>query len=194
MPLHWQHQGIHARELTMTRRVALSALRMMVGSVVGIVIGAVATTGFLATRGVEAAQQGGRAQGAPATPPSPCGPKATLPENFSVERRPELALLRDSHVLADPSRDGVGQFKGGINELHRGSASKRSPSSSSTVRKSWVSGNISTIPTRSSGCWRIATVRIARKSGPRSARIRVGRAAEEVFRSVEDEHLPDERV
>ena len=74
----------------MTRRVALSTLRMAVGMVVGIVIGGVVTSGFLSTRGVEAAQQGGRGQGAPATPPSPCGPKAMLPENFSKNVAPNV--------------------------------------------------------------------------------------------------------
>ncbi|HEU4692211.1 MAG TPA: hypothetical protein VFS23_27800, partial [Vicinamibacterales bacterium] len=102
----------------MTRRVALSTLRMVIGTIVGIVIGVVATSGFLATRGVEAAQQGG-GQGAPAAPPSPCGPKATLPENFSRNVAPNSRCFEIRMYTADPSRDGVGQFKGGINELHQ---------------------------------------------------------------------------
>ena len=106
----------------MTRRVALSTLRMAVGTVVGIVIGVVATSGFLATRDVEAAQaaqQAGRGQAAPATPPSPCGPKATLPENFSRNVAPTSRCFEIRMYTADPTRDGVGQFKGGINELHQ---------------------------------------------------------------------------
>ena len=103
----------------MTRRVALSTLRMAVGMVVGIVIGGVVTSGFLATRGVEAAQQGGGGQGAPATPPSPCGPKAMLPENVSKNVAPNSRCFEIRMYTADPSRDGVGQFKGGINELHQ---------------------------------------------------------------------------
>ena len=103
----------------MTKRVALSTLRMAVGVVVGIVIGGMATSGFLATRGVEAAQQGGGAQGAPAKPPEPCGPKATLPENLSRNVAPNSRCFEIRMYTADPSRDGVGQFKGGINELHQ---------------------------------------------------------------------------
>jgi NIPSNAP len=103
----------------MTRRVALSTLRMVVGMVVGIVIGGVVTSGFLATRGVEASQQGGGGQGAPATPPSPCGPKAMLPENVSRNVAPNSRCFEIRMYTADPSRDGVGQFKGGINELHQ---------------------------------------------------------------------------
>ncbi len=117
----------------MTKRVALSTLRMAVGVVVGIVIGSMVTSGFLATRGVEAAQQsgaaqqagggaqqaGGGAQGAPAKPPEPCGPKATLPENLSRNVAPNSRCFEIRMYTADPSRDGVGQFKGGINELHQ---------------------------------------------------------------------------
>ncbi len=103
----------------MTRRVALSTVRMVVGMVVGIVIGGVVTSGFLATRGVEASQQGGGGQGAPATPPSPCGPKAMLPENVSKNVAPNSRCFEIRMYTADPSRDGVGQFKGGINELHQ---------------------------------------------------------------------------
>ena len=102
----------------MARRVALGTLRMAVGVGVGVVIGGMATSGFLATRGVEAAQQAG-GQGAPATPPSPCGPQATLPENLSRNVAPNSRCFEIRMYTADPSRDGVGQFKGGINELHQ---------------------------------------------------------------------------
>ena len=35
------------------------------------------------------------------------------------ERGSKFALLRDPHVHGGSTRDGVGQFKGGINELHQ---------------------------------------------------------------------------
>ena len=94
----------------MTRRVSLSTLRMAVGMVVGMVIGGMATSGFFATRGVEAAQQAGRGQGAPATPPAPCGPNATLPENLSRTVAPNSRCFDIRMFTADPSGDGVGQF------------------------------------------------------------------------------------
>src|SRR4030095_11361342 len=116
---HDDAPGMDAREITMTRRVAFSTVRIVVATVVGIVIGAMATSGFLAiTRSVEAAQQGG-GQGASATPPSPCGPKSTLPENLSRNVAPTSRCFEIRMYTADPSRDGVGQFKGGINELHQ---------------------------------------------------------------------------
>jgi len=103
-------------------RIARSTVRTAVGALVGIVIGAVAASGFLSTRGVEAAQapqQGGRGQGAPAGPPAPCGPKGTLPENLSRNVAPNSRCFEIRMYTADPTRDGVGQFKGGINELHQ---------------------------------------------------------------------------
>src|SRR5687767_9237695 len=106
-------------------------------AIVGIVIGAAATGGFLATQDVEAGQQpaappaaqqpaappagqaapGGR--GAPAGPPAPCGPKADLPGNLSANVDPKSRCFEIRMYTVDPSRDGVGQFKGGINELHQ---------------------------------------------------------------------------
>ena len=70
----------------MTRRVALSTLRTVVGTIVGIAVGVLATSGLSTTRNIAAAHQG-RGQGAPATPPSPCGPKATLPEKWRQRSR-----------------------------------------------------------------------------------------------------------
>jgi hypothetical protein len=69
---------------------------MLVGSGV-VIVAVVATIGFLAARGVEAAQQGGRAQGAPATPPAVRTQSDAAGEPLQ-ERRAELALLRDSLV------------------------------------------------------------------------------------------------
>jgi len=103
----------------MTRRVALKGSSIAASAVMGLVIGVAVTSGFFATRGVEAAQQDGRGQGAPAAPPSPCGPKATLPENLARNVAPNSRCFEIRMYTADRSRDGVGQFKGGINELHQ---------------------------------------------------------------------------
>ena len=107
------------RESTMTRRLTLNGWRIVVGTVMGVVVGAAATSGFLATHDAEAAQQGGRGQAAPAAPLAPCGPKATLPDNLAKNVAPNSRCFEIRMYSADPSRDGVGQFKGGINELHQ---------------------------------------------------------------------------
>jgi hypothetical protein len=65
----------------------------------------------------QAAPGGGR--GAPAGPPAPCGPKADLPGNLSANVDPKSRCFEIRMYTVDPSRDGVGQFKGGINELHQ---------------------------------------------------------------------------
>jgi hypothetical protein len=90
----------------------------MVGAIAGIAIGFAAMAG-LVTTGTAAAQQGGRGQGGPAGPPAPCGPKATLPENLSPNVAPDSRCFEIRMYTADRTRDGVGQFKGGINELHQ---------------------------------------------------------------------------
>ena len=93
----------------------------------GIAIGAVAATGMPAI--ADAAQQPaapaqpaaatqGRG-GAPAGPPAPCGPKATLPDTLSRNVDPKSRCFEVRIYTADRARDGVGQFKGGINELHQ---------------------------------------------------------------------------
>lgn len=71
-----------------------------------------------ATAQPPAGRAGGQAQ-APAEPPAPCGPKAQLPENLSRNVDPNSRCFEVRMYTADPSRDGVGQFKGGINELHQ---------------------------------------------------------------------------
>jgi hypothetical protein len=103
----------------MTTRLTLSGWRVVVGTVMGMVIGAAASNGFFATPGAEAAQQGGRGQAAPAEPPAPCGPKAGLPDTLSKNVAPNSRCFEIRMYSADPTRDGVGQFKGGINELHQ---------------------------------------------------------------------------
>ena len=69
--------------------------------------------------GEAAAAQRGAGQGAPAAPPAPCGPKSTLPANLSTNVAAQSRCFEIRMYTVDPSRDGVGQFKGGINELHQ---------------------------------------------------------------------------
>ena len=74
-----------------------------------------ATQGEPAAQGAQRGQ--GRGQRGPATPPGPCGPniEGSLGTNTAKDSRCfELRMY-----TVDPSRDGVGNFKGGINELHK---------------------------------------------------------------------------
>jgi len=61
----------------------------------------------------------GRGQGAPAAPPAPCGPSAALAPGLAKNVAPNSRCFELRMYTADPTRDGVGQFKGGINELHQ---------------------------------------------------------------------------
>jgi hypothetical protein len=100
----------------MTKRYVLASLS-------GFVLGAV-LTGFgvrmLTAPAVQAAPQAAEGKGkgkGPATPPAPCGPniQGDLGKNTAKDSRCfELRMY-----TVDPSRDGVGNFKGGINELHQ---------------------------------------------------------------------------
>ena len=68
------------------------------------------------------APQGGQAPPAargPAAPPEPCGPKASLPAELGRNVGASARCFEIRMYTADPSRDGVGQFKGGINEWHQ---------------------------------------------------------------------------
>lgn len=60
--------------------------------------------------------QGGQA--APAAT-APCGPSAGLPPDVGKNVAPNSRCFELRMYTADPTRDGVGQFKGGINELHQ---------------------------------------------------------------------------
>ena len=100
----------------MTRLSTLVRYGSLLGTLtVGIAIGT------LGVQFVAAQQQppAGRGQAAPAEPPAPCGPKAQLPENLSRNVDPKSRCFELRMYTVDPSRDGVGQFKGGINELHQ---------------------------------------------------------------------------
>jgi len=119
----------------MTKRFVLTSF-----SFSGIVLGVALTglgVGVLATRGIQVAQagqaaepapapqgapaaQGGRGQGrgrGPATPPGPCGPNIQGDLGKNTARDSRCFELRMYTVY--PSRDGVGQFKGGIDDLHK---------------------------------------------------------------------------
>jgi hypothetical protein len=81
--------------------------------------GVVAAPAAQAAQEAPAAQRGqGRGQGGGQRgPAAPCGPNIAgdLGKNTAKDSRCfELRMY-----TVDPSRDGVGQFKGGINELHR---------------------------------------------------------------------------
>jgi hypothetical protein len=102
--------------------------------IAGLAIGAAATQGAQAPQAGAAAQAapagqapqgapagGGRGQGrgarGPAAPPAPCGPniQGALGNNTAKDSRCfELRMY-----TVDPTRDGVGQFKGGIDDLHK---------------------------------------------------------------------------
>ena len=93
----------------------------------GLAIAVMVASGFLTPR-AEAAPQGAPAAPAtqgrqggrgPATPPAPCGPKADLPATLSANVDAQSRCFEIRMYTVDPSRDGVGQFKGGINELHQ---------------------------------------------------------------------------
>ena len=105
----------------------------IVSAIAGSVLGVLVTTAFVVAQGAAtqqpAAQPAGQQPATPATaaprgggpaePPAPCGPRATLPETLSrnVDSKSRCFELRMYTV--DQSRVGVGQFKGGINELHQ---------------------------------------------------------------------------
>lgn len=70
------------------------------------------------------APQGPQGQAAPAArgpaaPPEPCGPKEQLAADIGRNVAPGGRCFELRMYTVDPSRDGVGQFKGGINELHQ---------------------------------------------------------------------------
>jgi len=62
---------------------------------------------------VQAAQRGG------GEPPAPCGPAGDLSAEFSANVAADSRCFELRMYTADPTRDGVGQFSGGINELHQ---------------------------------------------------------------------------
>ena len=59
----------------------------------------------------------GRGQRGPAAPPAPCGP--SIAGDLGVNTAKDSRCFELRMYTVDPSRDGVGNFKGGINELHK---------------------------------------------------------------------------
>lgn len=54
-----------------------------------------------------------------AAPLAPCGPQAQLPAELGANVDANARCFEIRMYTADPTRDGVGNFKGGINELHQ---------------------------------------------------------------------------
>jgi hypothetical protein len=66
-----------------------------------------------------AAPQRGQGQRGPTAPPAPCGPSGSLPGDVGKNVASNSRCFELRMYTVDPTRDGVGQFKGGINELHQ---------------------------------------------------------------------------
>ena len=52
-------------------------------------------------------------------PPAPCGPAGDLSAELATNVAADSRCFELRMYTADPSRDGVGNFSGGINELHQ---------------------------------------------------------------------------
>ena len=76
---------------------------------------AVLTIGVVNTEDAEAAQAGGDDAG----PPPPCGPRSDLSAELGRNVATDSRCFELRMYTADPTRDGVGPFSGGINELHQ---------------------------------------------------------------------------
>jgi hypothetical protein len=90
------------------------------GLVLGIVIASLAF-GVVAAVGAQAPQAGQAAQAAQGRgqrgPAAPCGPN--IPGDLGKNTDPNSRCFELRMYTVDPTRDGVGQFKGGITELHK---------------------------------------------------------------------------
>jgi hypothetical protein len=102
--------------------------RLILTGVSGMVLGiALASLGFriLAPQGVQAqapqaapnAAKDGKGKGKQATSTAPCGPN--IQGDLGVNTAKDSRCFELRFYRVDPTRDGVGQFKGGINELHK---------------------------------------------------------------------------
>jgi hypothetical protein len=107
----------------MTRRILQTGFAP--GLVLGIVIGSLAFSVVVgaqapqAAGGPQAPQAAGQGRGqrGPATPPAPCGPN--IAGDLGKNTAPDSRCFELRMYTVDPTRDGVGQFKGGITELHK---------------------------------------------------------------------------
>jgi hypothetical protein len=98
----------------MTRPVALTRLGFSLVLLAVLIAGL--TIGAVATQGVQAAPAPAQAA-APAAPPAPCGPN--IAGDLGVNTADDSRCFELRMYTVDRSRDGVGNFKGGINELHQ---------------------------------------------------------------------------
>jgi len=105
----------------MSQRVVLTRFAFIVIVIgmltAGLTIGIFASQGSQAAQAPPAAQGQGRGARGPAAPPAPCGPSIAPPLGTNTAKDSRCFELRMYTV--DPTRDGVGQFKGGIDDLHK---------------------------------------------------------------------------
>jgi hypothetical protein len=87
------------------------------GLVLGIVIASLAYGVAVSAQAPQAGQAQGRGQRGPAAPPAPCGP--AIAGDLGKNTDPNSRCFELRLYTVDPTRDGVGQFKGGITELHK---------------------------------------------------------------------------
>ena len=96
---------------------------LMLGIVLaGLAFGVVTTVGAQAQQAppaqpAQAAPAQARGQRGPAAPAAPCGPN--IAGDLGKNTDPNSRCFELRLYTVDPSRDGVGQFKGGITELHK---------------------------------------------------------------------------
>ena len=89
---------------------------LLTGVVLSAVVFAAIAIGVVGTEDAEAAQRG---RGGNAGPPPPCGPAGDLSEELGANVASDSRCFELRMYTVDPSRDGVGNFSGGINELHQ---------------------------------------------------------------------------
>jgi NIPSNAP len=92
------------------------------GFLSGLVLGIfIASLAYGVAVSAQAPPQGGQAQGrgqrGPAAPAAPCGP--AIAGDLGKNTDPNSRCFELRMYTVDPTRDGVGQFKGGITELHK---------------------------------------------------------------------------
>lgn len=103
----------------MTKRSMLKSFGLS-GIMLGSLIVALAAQAPAPAPQGAAGQRGeGKRGGAPAGPPAPCGPAATLSPDLAKNVAPNSRCFEFRMYTWDQSRDGQGNFKGGINELHQ---------------------------------------------------------------------------
>lgn len=61
----------------------------------------------------------GAAQGPEQAPLAPCGPAASMPAELARNVAADSRCFELRMYTVDPTRDGIGEFRGGIDELHQ---------------------------------------------------------------------------